>query len=289
MTDQSTREPFPYTDDFRRAKRNSLVWSGITIAAALGSPAIQGRAVTANQFSFNLTYDQSVLVAMAAAVAIIMAVGFYQATSRLRLYASNLFGGSTDIEGAFSRLSNSASEATKFLDQVETRSGEVVRKTAAITEQCLQPMMQVEAITDRHFTETPPDYRPSMRHDNWVPENDIRELKEHVAALTAWQCEMLQTWENERKRATAHTQEALSELRAFKDELSEPFSAFPAEERNALDERYRKLEAQVSKLRRFHDRIYRSDKVWFWSYDVGLVWAAFGFAMLLTIRPYLPL
>lgn len=94
------RAPVPYTDEFHKAKRNSLVWSALTVAAAFGTPPAQRETVGVGQFGLNLGFDQATLVFLFWSVSIFTVIGFLEAYRRLRLYSSNLFAGSTDVEEA---------------------------------------------------------------------------------------------------------------------------------------------------------------------------------------------
>lgn len=114
--EKSPREPFPYTEDFRRAKRNSLIWSGITIAFALGTPDPGHELSPMGSIGVNLGFSQDVLIVIAGCVAVFMGFGYWQAFLRVRNFARQIFNGNTDIERTFSELSQSALNASATIN-----------------------------------------------------------------------------------------------------------------------------------------------------------------------------
>src|SRR5690554_2396565 len=122
------RLAFPYSDDFRRAKRNSLIWSAVTIAAYLGSaPTREGTSAT-GLLGLSLSFTQDQLIFFAGSVSIFMTLGFLQAHRRLRLHASQLFAGTTDVEQVFRSLSSAASAEEVRLTAVQRNLGEAMTK-----------------------------------------------------------------------------------------------------------------------------------------------------------------
>ena len=122
------RTPVPYTDEFRKARRNSLLWSSLTIAASFGTSNSHDGLVTSQSVGLNLGFDQGVIVGLFGLVAIFMAVGFVQAYNQLRLYASNLFAGNTDVEETFATLSRTASEIRERLKEFDSRHQTLMRE-----------------------------------------------------------------------------------------------------------------------------------------------------------------
>lgn len=119
-------KPLNITDEFRRAKRNSLVWSVITIAACLANSrhGPDGEVIsTLAPMGLHLT--QNMVVVGSAITSFVMVLGYYRAASLLRRQNSQAtftkeFG---DITAALRNLSSTANE---IRDELITESQKII-------------------------------------------------------------------------------------------------------------------------------------------------------------------
>lgn len=264
---------FPYTDDFRKAKRNSLIWSGITVAAALGSPPVVGGEATLSQLGLSLTYDKSVLVGISGTAAIFMALGFYQAYKRITLHASQLFAGKSDVDLIFSQLSKRASDAIRQIDDVVATYREQMRKDSdgslfGMQEALTQVLkLQREEITlDRKI-------HPHTNEWARISDQDLIKAGPTIRAIFSQRFDRIRSIED-------IANPALKNLGQFITKVGAAMVQAGAEAKQAVDKPVHDLASTVNTLTRFHDGIYRSEKIWFWAYDVAPVVALFGLAMI---------
>lgn len=88
--DDADFEPINFHEAFRRAKRNSLVWSSLTILATMGSSADNdGNSVSL--FQVGLHYEQWKIVVACFVTAVFMVAGYYRAERLLPLLNSTAF------------------------------------------------------------------------------------------------------------------------------------------------------------------------------------------------------
>ena len=278
------RTPVPYTDEFRKARRNSLLWSSLTIAASFGTSNSHDGLVTSQSVGLNLGFDQGVIVGLFGLVAIFMAVGFVQAYNQLRLYASNLFAGNTDVEETFATLSRTASEIRERLKEFDSRHQTLMREID-------RPFTRMAEILGALI---PIDY--SFAHnidldDVHIDQRSPSDIK--IAVTNADQMKKrVKHWarqaENRLNGIKQRVQESTSELNQemhkalnSRDVFLTPFLE---SEKAALDGDLLTLPAKVTELRRFHDGIYRSDRLWFYLWDVTPTAALFLVSLIATTR-----
>ena len=278
------RTPVPYTDEFRKARRNSLLWSSLTIAASFGTSNSHDGLVTSQSVGLNLGFDQGVIVGLFGLVAIFMAVGFVQAYNQLRLYASNLFAGNTDVEETFATLSRTASEIRERLKEFDSRHQTLMREID-------RPFTRMAEILGALI---PIDY--SFAHnidldDVHIDQRSPSDIK--IAVTNADQMKKrVKQWarqaENRLNGIKQRVQESTSELNQemhkalnSRDVFLTPFLE---SEKAALDGDLLTLQAKVTELRRFHDGIYRSDRLWFYLWDVTPTAALFLVSLIATTR-----
>ncbi len=278
------RTPVPYTDEFRKARRNSLLWSSLTIAASFGTSNSHDGLVTSQSVGLNLGFDQGVIVGLFGLVAIFMAVGFVQAYNQLRLYASNLFAGNTDVEETFATLSRTASEIRERLKEFDSRHQTLMREID-------RPFTRMAEILGALI---PIDY--SFAHnidldDVHIDQRSPSDIK--IAVTNADQMKKrVKHWarqaENRLNGIKQRVQESTSELNQemhkalnSRDVFLTPFLE---SEKAALDGDLLTLQAKVTELRRFHDGIYRSDRLWFYLWDVTPTAALFLVSLIATTR-----
>lgn len=117
-----------------------------------------------------------------------------------------------------------------------------------------------------------------------------------IEAINAYREHLTSWFENQSSNlanASSHISQAIERIRPDVESLHKSFQenadAFMSAERERVEGHYRQLEADVAKLRRFHDRIYLSDRLWFRLYHVSPVFGLFLLATWMFVRPYLPL
>ena len=82
---------------------------------------------------------------------------------------------------------------------------------------------------------------------------------------------------------------SLNAIRKLTQEAPEEFAKAAFETKDVVNSAVRNLENSIAALTRFHNGIYRSEKIWFWAYDIAPVVALFIVAMVpfvgLFLRP----
>jgi ribosomal protein L17 len=120
-------KPISYTDEFRRAKRNSLVWSSLTILACLGTAASPGAASTwptaIAVVPLGIHLDRSVIIASVAMAAVFFAVGYVRSMQLVNRLSSELV-----LSSAFHDLVNA-------LRKLEIDAGFALQESKDVTEQ----------------------------------------------------------------------------------------------------------------------------------------------------------
>lgn len=264
---------FPYTDDFRKAKRNSLIWSGITVAAALGSPPVVGGEATLSQLGLSLTYDKSVLVGISGTAAIFMALGFYQAYKRITLHASKLFAGKSDVDVIFSQLSKRASDAIIQIDDVVVEYREQMRKASDGSLGEIQKSLKEVLKLQREEITLDRKIHPHANEWARMSDQDLVKAGPIIRAIFSQRFDRIRAIE-------AIAEPALKNMGEFMVKAGAAMMAAGAGAKQAVDKPVHDLASTVNTLTRFHDGIYRSEKIWFWAYDVAPVAALFGLAMI---------
>lgn len=271
---------FPYTDAFRKAKRNSLIWSGITIAAALGSPPVVGGEATLGQLGLSLTYDKSVLIGISGTAAIFMAFGFYQAYKRITLHASQLFAGKSDVAEIFAALSKRASDAVRQIDDVVKTFHSDVRQDASQVltelEGVLKDVIKLqheEAPLNKNIVNSTDE----SRFEGETADLQLTKMLPQIRTLLSMRAKIVNDI-NERARDGAQ------KLERFRAELGTKIANAAVEQKQAVEPRVHDLASTINSLTRFHDGIYRSEKIWFWTYDVAPVGGLFALAMIPFVK-----
>ncbi|MBJ7437614.1 MAG: hypothetical protein JHD35_01130 [Sphingopyxis sp.] len=273
------REPFPYTDDFRRAKRNSLIWSGITLAVALGTPQIEEGLATVGSIGVNLGYEQGVLVVVSGVIAIFMIIGFVQALQRMRLHASNLFYGDTDVEAVFAKLSKDAREAIYRIKDAKQTFASSAGRIKNETDEIARLAQQLE--NPNEFA--PP--RPPHRRGGNLPELDeLQAIRAQYAALQKWADEIKPSIKTAVNNSAGARYEAVERLKNLGSFIFSEFSKSGESYEQLVSNEVSALEHKVSTLKQFHDGIYRADRWWFWTYDVATVILLWGVSMIPFVR-----
>lgn len=267
---------FPYTDAFRKAKRNSLIWSGVTIAAALGSPPVVGGEATLGQLGLSLTYDKSVLIGISGTVAIFMAIGFYQAYQRIKLHASQLFAGKSDVAEIFGGLSHRARNAVLEIDHIVMTFEKSIREDASsiLDDVCntfdqISQIQREEILLNQKITD---DSKERTKFSDLNDQQLIRALPEIRTHLTqrAGRISGLERMVGNAKQRLEH----------LKVEIRRAVAIAASEKKQDVEERVHALASTVNTLTRFHEGIYRSERTWFFAYDVAPVIALFLVAMI---------
>jgi hypothetical protein len=284
----SEQKAFPYTEEFRRAKRNSLFWSGLTIAAALGSPPLPGHELTMGQVGFNLVYDQTAIVGIAGVVAIFMGLGFLQALGRIRLHASSLFlgAGTRDVEGAFVELRQAAGRAKVEVETVGPALVQIVDEVERAVRGPYSDAMTMEMrLRDGAPGDNVPGFAPPPPVD---PSGQVEIMRRQGEEMVEW------TKTNQKMHAAVYLEAAqtIASLRKNWDGLPEKLDRLKSQllyaDRETIDVPISALEVQVQRLREFHDGIYRTDRMWFWMYDVMPVVALGLIAAVPFVRLFRP-
>lgn len=269
---------FPYTEAFRRAKRNSLIWSGITIAAALGSPPFHNGEATLGQLGLSLTYDKSVLIGIAGVVAIFMAMGFYQAYRRIALHASQIFAGKTNVEVVFKSLSDRAAQARNHIDRTVNNFDKELREDlSGVGKKFQSQLFDIQKWHNERIALAQKFEKGSLLSKKFVSDNDIAisipEIRQYISQVLEFRRE---------------NGDQIRDAKATLDELiSEVFNRVAqreTEESKKIDREISVLEKHVAALTRFHSGIYRSEKVWFWTYDIAPTVLLFLIAMIPFVR-----
>jgi len=272
--------PFPYTEDFRKAKRNSLVWSGITIAASLGNPTVPNAPVTMGQLGLNLGFSQSLIIFMSGTVAVFMALGFWQAFRRMRLFASELFAGETDADQVFKQLTATARTANQHLAKAEGAIGAAIGAAQSIVDDA---RMRLNFDQEETRPPTPGQYSYILRQ---LDEPTLAQKYEVARGeLDHWVATVSEYYNRRNADFAAKTADAVAQLEKLSQSISEAaiprIQAFRDVDKTHYDDLYTK----VVKLTRLHSNIYREERWWFWAFDVGVVAVMFVLAM----SPYLQL
>lgn len=265
------REPFPYSDDFRRAKRNSLIWSGITLAIALGTPATDRELSTFSSVGVNLGFEQNVLIVMSGVVAVFMGFGFYQAMQRLRIHASNLFLGTTDVDEVFAKLSKEAQEATARIQGARAtfeRASSNFRSYFEISRLHGAPAAAPLDLTPPR-QEMPHGRKYDTEEERLSAEiNRLQARNEEIAAWLIQKRAEVANSEASRKAEKKNLAENGEQLVSYVEQL---FANSADSYENLVVKDGIHLEKKVLDLKSFHDGIYHTDRRWFWLYDVAPV------------------
>lgn len=257
---------FPYTDDFRKAKRNSLLWSGITLVAAMGSPPVVGGESTFGHLGFSLTYSKSVIVWVAGLVAIFMAIGFYQAFQRIKLHANQLFAGETDVERVFQQLRLSAKATVQHVTNINNN-------LPAVATEALEPEKIREAI-DRVRTLLEVESKGTeikaildrfdVSNAGTMPTEVARRVANDVIGLIGAR-------EQKSIEANAKLGELESLIDATRDDMAARIVAITDKRVVQAHDEENEMTRSVARLMRFHQGLYRSEIRWFWGFDVAPV------------------
>lgn len=276
--DDDEHPAFPYTEAFRKAKRNSLIWSGITIAAALGSPPLHNGEATLGQLGLSLTYDKSVLIGIAGLVAIFMALGFYQAYRRVTLHASQIFAGETNVEVVFKSLSDRAAQARNHIDRTSRNFDKELRDDlSGVGKKLGHQIFQIEKWHNEQVGLAQNLSKWSPLSKKFLSDDDI------ASSIPEIRKYMSKVLENSIETGD-QIKETNSTLAELIGEVFNRVAQRETEESEKIDREISVLEKHVGALVRFHSGIYRSEKVWFWAYDIAPTVLLFAIAMLPFIR-----
>jgi hypothetical protein len=266
--DEETRISFPYTEDFRRAKRNSLIWSGITVIAAFGSPPTIGGEATFGHLGLSLTYDKSVIVGISGTVAVFMALGFYQAYRRIRLHANQLFAGKTDVDIVFMRLRERAAAAIGSIDNINGSLAEIVDESMSGDFKLLSANLRKidDAIQEPNATTEAEIQLKAMIGERGL--NMSAERAQEVLAILRHLISQNITTGNLNNSLISSALNIMDKLR--EDMNSRIIQASQGLKTKVTKEESR-IETEIAKLMKFHAGIYSSELKWFWGFDIAPV------------------
>lgn len=119
--------PIHFNDDFRKAKRNSLFWSTLSIVAAIGAPNKADGRSEVSLFQLGLSYEHWEIIVVCLIASTFMIFGYFRSARTLKLLNSMAFRKRklSDFSRIIAMLSQDAVSLGARLDDVSNRAGEL--------------------------------------------------------------------------------------------------------------------------------------------------------------------
>lgn len=142
-------EPIHYSEDFRRAKRNALLWAGLTVLAALGHVSEQTSEVDVRTPIGNFAFAPWLLVGMSLIVLVFMFLGYIRAERRLLAKHSEFEVAAryAEVGDVAEQLKQMLTELTDLAERIEGRYKPVFSKDIESSDILKK---EIAAITDKY-------------------------------------------------------------------------------------------------------------------------------------------
>lgn len=278
-------EPVNINDTFRKARRNSLVWSLVLILAALGSPMprsgdgqVDEGSATIALLPLGIVFDYWAVVVLALLIATYMFIAFRRSLHPVALMNSQRFRerGIKDIPEAMSKLSGEVATVGRKVAEVNERAAQSMSMANALeakshdirteisdiilgelrhAEHHLQSAKSVKAITD-----------PGQAATAHTLNNALEEMR-HFASLSADAVRFVAGEVDEKVEAL------IGKVLASREEVSAPLT----DELRSVSDRLADAAEDLSTL---HSAIDDLDQRYFDKFDVGATEAFFTVAVL---------
>lgn len=285
MTTDPAFQPVVYPDDFRRAKRNSLAWSGITFLAVIGmhsgtappqcaAPGASYAAVPVSLFQTGLCYYKWQLVFVGLSISTFMLLGFVRANRVLRRINSPLFlrGKMIDVTAALDKVSEEAASALaaakglqRYADTMRADLAKSISRAAAKASSYAGEINHMLPASAESL-----NFHPMPGGDKPDPEIVLRDLKQCASGVQL----TLTTLGSELETTRNNFEQEIGHL---------------AESREAAVETLDRLAAVSKQLVGWHADIDRSEQAWWKYYDVGIVGVLYALAAISSIVYLAPL
>lgn len=263
VADDPERKPVPVDDLFVKARRNSLVWSGITLLVGLGHNPSSGDdllsdRVTVPFIGLGQVYSQRILALLFTVTAFFMLLEFMRAQRMVRLFGSRtvLDNQGKTLPTVLTSLTSRAEQATSLLAEW---NGGVEQRFSQFENQVLEKMnvakKKIEG-TAPGPRQPPPEQAQTYSHE------DVRSRAFKNAELAKESFMELHGWSVEaRERIVESDQNKLERLQVQTEEL-----------KSAIDG-----------LNTFHDTIHRPERIFYFWMDLSPVYLLFIIALTSTV------
>lgn len=266
-------EPILFTEEFRRAKRNALFWSAVTLLLAIGHSTDE---IEVRSLVQNLDFPQATLLLGSLVILVFMVIGYHRAEDRL-LKRHTPFAIAQRIEDTAKFVERMLEELKKIRQMADEMSNTVSVVRSEIQERIVLADKKIERI---QITPQTNDELKGLRQDilNNVPWGTGVD-KVHVADFTNQK--VTSFLENESKRVRNEVEQQLREL--FRPDSLEPLGEWIHKEDAKVQTELQRLGELSDSLHGIAASIRDGERYWFYWYDRAPVYGLFGLAMFAAV------
>ena len=283
QSDDKADQPIQYSEDFRRSKRNTLVWAAAVVLLSIGTPQTEKAAkvseiIEIGTLARNIAFSQPTLIVLAVVVLTFTFLGYWRANGRLKSFHAKF---------ALVNRTADLSALAGMLDQKLRAGIEAVERTAS----------HASSAADRMNSRF-----QALRNDLAVLVSDSHErLDTHVAnALETLRYEAKGMGGDRFKYTELMVTAPKGIIASQSDELAtsirdaldretgklandiETASGGLPEWRKGLEQQLRETASLAMELERFSGDLIRSERSWHRNYEEWTVWIAVAAAMVLA-------
>ena len=276
--EDANQKTISFSDEFRRAKRNSLVWSGLALVVGFGhtaSNSISGVSVAVPIFGTGLAYRPDVLAALALVGATFMIAGFLRADANVRIFSSPAALGAKahEIAGFLDKLGVATQDALGAIHNARMRASTSEQEVdsllghlaadAGLNGSLISP---VEAFKNTNS--------PSFRLTDG-PETLKEPLGKYINQFQAHEADLKEKVQRHWDAALQRWSTALESTRAQARGYKERVAVHTSEAEKLISAKIAQLESLANGLKGFHPSISASERRWYYLYDLTPVWVLF--------------
>jgi len=265
------------SEEFRRAKRNSLFWSSLTLLAIIGVPTSQEQLAkdqtVVSLFQIGLSFTQAQIIAVCFLVSLFMIIGFRRAEAVLLVqntelmrerwgehYSSILKSLINDANSASAGIESYEHEAKRATKQAEAAAQPILHDSKAIVDTLRQLKSDLD---DKKFYDQVQGQGPRL-NQNKVSKN-IHAARDRLTSIST------------KLDAYPEVPEKLNESELDNIKLL----------RTNLEQSIAKIANVSETMRGFDRKLGLGEKRWFWFFDQVPVYGLFTLSALLTIHWFL--
>lgn len=276
-----------YSEEFRRAKRNVLIWSGLTVAASIGKPLTQiddRNLITI--FSTNLTFPKYLIVASFFLIAFYFFIEYLRDARHVRLMNLPFIDEDTVTSPlmAFASLSRLADSFQKEFEQARDRVQQQVSRINKMRSQYDEQISWWGTDDEIHQEKL----KNSIDELNRLELSDEKDFDQERSKFVENSKSVLKLIEEHWRRLRSKEKMALR----HRDELVEinrqEFEV-DAPDYSAWNDLSAPLEEVAGQLRGFGSQVRSFDKIFWYAMDIGVVVLLFLAAAAVTVSELLRL
>ncbi|MBX7459541.1 hypothetical protein [Qipengyuania huizhouensis] len=269
-----------YQEEFRRAKRNSLTWSALTLVASMASPVATGEQGTFRIYGTDLAVEQPVLIALLLCASLFFFLAYIRNLGVVRslnsaaaVDADKIWASARDMLEGIEKSLTEPFHSAKDAEKSEVSLSNLITQFAARLDDLAMLRHTIIEVDELNAKSAARNYLDTVQRN-----------PHHESEVQLAEKRLVYAVDERFRRSTEHATSIINELADFKDDIE-------THERARIQHYARAVEAveRLEKsLSRFRSAVTGREKAWHIALDKVAVIGLYAFSSTLGLAEIIP-